>query len=417
MALFDFINFSKKKPDAAVVTKYIQLEQQLQRVRSDAQKFQIAVQAAESPLYPNRFLLCQVYQNLVLDAQVEAGMLQRKSRVLSQKFKVTKNGEVDYEKTKLINQKWFYDFTNYALDSIFWGFSLVQFSDVVNDKFSEVTLVPRIYVVPEKSLVRPNTATVTEGVNFTELPYSNWCVGIGDKKDLGILMKLAPYVIWKKNAMFAWSEFAEIFGSPIRLGKTDVRDETTRKNMENMLKNMSVATWAVMDLNDDIQLEQASSTDAFNVFDKLVDRCNSEITKIILGQTGTTDEKAYSGSSNVHKGIADILAKQDQQKMQFWVNDQLFPMLNRLGFGLEGYEFEFDMSESLSLVEQAKIDVSLMPYFKLSSEYIESKYGVEIEDEPLGVMEEETGGSEAESGMSEGESENGIENKLKNLYR
>ena len=92
-------------------------------------------------------------------------------------------------------------------------------------------------------------------------------------------------------------------------------------------------------------------------------------------------------------------------------------MLNKLGFGLEGYEFEFDMSESLSLVEQAKIDVSLMPYFKLSSEYIESKYGVEIEDEPMGVMEEEVSGSEAESGMAEGESESSIENKLKNLYR
>ena len=52
-----FINFDKTKPKAASVTKYIEIPQQLQRVRADAQKFQIALQAAESPLYPNRYLL------------------------------------------------------------------------------------------------------------------------------------------------------------------------------------------------------------------------------------------------------------------------------------------------------------------------------------------------------------------------
>ena len=66
-----FINFDKTKPKAASVTKYIEIPQQLRRVRADAQKFQIALQAAESPLYPNRYLLYQVYQQIVLDGQVQ----------------------------------------------------------------------------------------------------------------------------------------------------------------------------------------------------------------------------------------------------------------------------------------------------------------------------------------------------------
>lgn len=393
----DFLNFDKKKPKAASVTKYIEIPQQLQRVRADAQKFQIALQAAESPMYPNRFLLYQVYQQIVLDGQVEAGMLQRKSKVLAQKFNVLDaSGNIDIEKTKLLNQKWFYDFMNLGLDSIFWGYSLIQFSDVVNDKFASATLVPRIYVIPERQIVRNNTATVTDGVPFNEPPYSNWCIGIGQKDNLGILMKLAPYVIWKKNAMFAWSEFAEIFGSPIRMGKTDVRDDVTRKNMENTLKNMSVATWAVMDLNDEIELAQASNTDAFDVFDRLVERCNTEISKIILGQTGTTDEKAYSGSSKVHEDVSKIISKQDILNAQFWINDQLFPMMIKLGFDLSGYSFEFDLSESISLVDKAKIDSSFMPYFKFNIEYLEKTYGVEID----GEVEEAT-----------------AMDKIKNLYR
>ena len=325
-------------------------------------------------------------------------MLQRKSKVLAQKFNVLDaSGNIDIEKTKLLNQKWFYDFMNLGLDSIFWGYSLIQFSDVVNDSFKSATLVPRIYVIPERQIVRNNTATVTDGVPFNEPPYSNWCIGIGQKDNLGILMKLAPYVIWKKNAMFAWSEFAEIFGSPIRMGKTDVRDDVTRKNMENTLKNMSVATWAVMDLNDEIELAQASNTDAFDVFDRLVERCNTEISKIILGQTGTTDEKAYSGSSKVHEDVSKIISKQDILNAQFWINDQLFPMMIKLGFDLSGCSFEFDLSESISLVDKAKIDSSFMPYFNFNVEYLEKTYGLQID----GAVE----GKET------------VEAKLKNLYR
>jgi phage gp29-like protein len=401
----NIFNFNKPQPQKANIRKTIDFEQQLQRVRQDATKFNIAVQAAESPMYPNRFLLMQTYQQIVLDGQVQSAMLQRKSKVLCKRFMVCNpDGEMDETKTAYFNQKWFYDFQNLALDSIFWGFSCVQFGAIMNDRYTSVDLIPRIYVVPEFSLVRTNTATVTEGKHFDEAPYNNWCIGVGEKKDLGLLMYLAPYVIWKKNAMAAWAEFAEVFGSPIRIGKTDVRDEMTRKNMENMLRNMGVASWAVLDLNDNIELMQASRTDAYAVFDKMVERCNSEISKIILGQTGTTDEKSYSGSANVHEGVAEMIAKQDTLKMQFIIEDQLVPMMIRNGFDLTGCTFKYDDSESLPLAEQAKIDVDFLKAgIKLEHEYLEHKYGVEIQDE----MEE----------ADEEEEVIKIENRLRNLYK
>ena len=379
---FGFVNVSKPQPKKANTLSTIKLEQQLQRIRQDAQKFNIALQAAESPLYPNRFLLMQTYQQVWLDGQVQGTILQRKSKVLSQKFIIRdKSGEVNEDACKLFNQKWFYDFSSMALDSIFWGFSLAQFGPVKDDLFESVELVPRIYVVPEFSLVRNNTATVTEGVNFTESPYNNWAIGVGEKKDLGLMMYLAPYVIWKKNAMAAWAEFAEIFGSPIRIGKTDVRDEETRKNMANMLANMGTASWAVLDLNDSIELAQAARTDSYQVFDKMVERCNSEISKIILGQTGTTDEKAYSGSANVHESVANLVTKQDIQKMQFIINGQLIPMMNRLGFALDGMTFEFDTTEQLSMIEKAKIDAEFMKAgVKYDMEYLEKTYNIELNE-------------------------------------
>lgn len=395
-------NFDKPQPPRANVQRTIHFEQQLQRVRQDAQKFNIAVNAAESPMYPNRFLLMQLYQQIVLDGQVQGVMLQRKSKVLCQKFNVLNAaGEVDDEKTKLLNKKWFYEFLDLSLDSIFWGFSLVQFGPIKDSQFISTELVPRIYVVPEFSLVRSNTATVTEGKIFTEPPYSNWCIGVGEKKNLGLLMQLASYVIWKKNAMGAWAEFTEIFGVPMRTVKTDVRDELTRKNAENMLKNMGVATWAVLDLADEFDLHETSRSDAYQVFDKLVERCNSEISKIVLGQTGTTDEKSYAGSAKVHESVADMVAQQDLRMAEFVVNQQLIPMMTRLGFDLSGCTFEFDRSETLSIADQAKIDASFMPYVTYNKEYLESRYGIVLDD----VKQNET------------EQVNEVKKRLKNLYQ
>jgi hypothetical protein len=119
----DIFNFSKPQPQKANIRKTIDFEQQLQRVRQDATRFNIALQSAESPMYPNRFLLMQTYQQIVLDGQVQSAMLQRKSKILCKRFMVYgPDGECDEAKTELFNQKWFYDFQNLALDSIFWGF-------------------------------------------------------------------------------------------------------------------------------------------------------------------------------------------------------------------------------------------------------------------------------------------------------
>jgi hypothetical protein len=395
-----FLNFDKPQPKSANALAQIKLEQQLQRVRQDAQKLKLALASAESPLYPNRFMLMQTYQEVVRDSQISASMLQRKMQVMSQRFHlVNEAGEPDDDKTKLLKAEWFYTFMDLALDPIFYGHSAIQFSPVRDSKFLSVELIPRIYVVPEYNIIRSDTVSLT-GINYTEKPYSNWCIGVGKKKDLGLLMKLAPYAIWKSNAMGAWAEFAEIFGSPMRITRTDVRDEAIRKNAENMMRNMGVATWAVLDLNDQYEILETKRTDSFNVFDKMVERCNSEISKIVLGQTGTTDEKSFVGSADVHKDIANQIGRQDQLMMEFIVNDQLIPMMNGLGFDLGTLKFEFDLTENVPVIEQAKIDAAFMPYVKFKKEYLEKKYGIEIDE----VIDQNAGETDK------------VAKKLKNLY-
>jgi hypothetical protein len=370
---------SVNMPKTADIRRNITVPTQLYRGATDIAIYKLAVTAAESLLSPQRRQIYTIYKNIELDAHLTAAVNQRKNLTLCKDFDVLLNGEEIEDLEKIIKQKWFRDFIDYSLDSLFYGHSLIQFDSVVNDAFKAVELVPREYVKPEFHIVT-NTYADLSGTDYLEAPYNNWCIGVGKPKDLGLYLKAAPLVIWKKNALGAWSEFVEIFGSPIRIGKTNVRDEQTRANMESYLRNMAVASYGVFDTDDLIELVESNRSDAFQVFDMMIQRCNSEISKLILGQTGTLDEKAYVGSAEVQERVLKNVAYNDEFFIEGVLNYQLVPMMTRLGIFPEGVKITVKAEDDLSLIEQSKIDIELIKTgkFTFTPDYLEEKYGSEV---------------------------------------
>jgi phage gp29-like protein len=407
MKLFGYnIDFNKVQdvsvnmPKTADIRKRITTPTQLYRGFTNIETYKLAVTRAESLTAPQRSELYKVYKNIELDAHLTAAVNQRKNLTLSKDFDVKLNGEENEELEYIIKQKWFRDFIDYSLDAIYYGHSLIQFDSVIDNAFKSVELVPREYVKPEFHIVT-NTYADLSGTDYLEAPYNNWCIGVGKPRDLGLYMKAAPLVIWKKNALGAWSEFVEIFGSPIRIGKTDTRDEETRANMESMLKNMGVASYGVFDTGDLIELVESNRSDAFQVFDMMIQRCNSEISKLILGQTGTLDEKAYVGSAEVQERVLKNVAYNDEFFIEGVLNYQLVPMMTRLGIFPEGVTISVKAEDDLTLIEQSKIDIELIKTgkFTFTPEYLEEKYGSEvvIVNDPTDVVN--------------------IKNRLDNLYK
>lgn len=386
MKIFGYsIDFNKVQdvsvnmPKTADIRKRITTPTQMYRGFTNIETYKLAVTRAESLTAPQRHELYKVYKNIELDAHLTAAVNQRKNLTLSKDFDVKLNGEENEELEYIIKQKWFRDFIDYSLDAIYYGHSLIQFGSVIDNAFKSVELVPREYVKPEFHIVTNTYADLT-GTDYLEAPYNNWCIGVGKPRDLGLYMKAAPLVIWKKNALGAWSEFVEIFGSPIRIGKTNTRDEETRANMESMLKNMGVAAYGVFDTDDLIELVESNRSDAFQVFDMMIQRCNSEISKLILGQTGTLDEKAYVGSAEVQERVLKNVAYNDEFFIEGVLNYQLVPMMTRLGIFPEGVTISVKADEDLTLIEQSKIDIELIKTgkFTFTPEYLEEKYGSEV---------------------------------------
>ena len=335
---------------------------------------------------PNRLRLYDLYADCVLDAHLSGCIAQRKGKVLQKDFRlVTPDAKENVHATELLQQEWFADFLGYLLDSIYWGHSLIQLGEVVRDdggtlRYDTVQLVPRKHVVPEYGRVTINPGDDwRSGIPYREGDFANWCVEVGKPRDLGLLLKCAPSYISKKNMLSFWDMFGEIFGQPMRIATTSSPDARERARVENALENMGAAFWGLFPEGTNIEIKESSRGDAYNVFDRRVDRCNSELSKVILNQTMTIDSGASLSQSEVHLQIFERTTESDAIMAAHIINGRLLPLMAAHGFPVQGLRFLWNNSTSYTPAEQREIERLLLEYYEIPSEYFTDKYGVAID--------------------------------------
>lgn len=364
------------------------IHNQLYRFHNSIALWKSAIEDFENPYYPLNEDLIRLYNDAVLDAHLSALMESRKQKTIGADFKVVdENGEEIQEQTNLIDKQWFIDALNIALDSKFYGYSLLQFGDKNgNGDFESVNVVPREFVYARKKIVR-DASTSTTGKSFSS--FAAWVLPAGNACDLGILAKAVPLTIYKKSAMGSWADYTDIYGTPMRLGKTNVRDSETRDNMAEMLEKMTSSTWAVIDKEDEVEIAESKNSDAFQTFDKQVELLNSEMSKLIVSSTMTMDDGSSRSQSEVHQASTNQIAKSDARWIESWVNFSLIPFLVKYhGYNITG-KFMFDTTEVLTIAEQFAIDNEIIKSgkFKIPASYITEKYGTPVyeneESEPI----------------------------------
>lgn len=100
--------------------------------------------------------------------------------------------------------------------------------------------------------------------------------------------------------------------------------------------------WALFPEGTDIEVVESSKGDAFNVYDKRVDRANSELSKLIIGQTMTIEDGSSLSQSQTHLEVFQNLVESDADMLADLVNNQLIPRMVKLGFPLQGLRFAWD---------------------------------------------------------------------------
>lgn len=333
---------------------------------------------------PKRGQLYDCYTDALIDLHLTGCVGQRDGKTLQKKFVLkTQDGTESVEAMAIFERQWFADFVTYVLESRYWGHSLIQLGDVttVNDvrTFVDVSLVPRKHVIQEYGVIVKDAGDSPEqGISYRSGGYAKWCIEVGKPRDLGLLLKCVPQAFSKKNMLAYWDVFGEIFGMPIRIAKTSAQTGSERSRIESMLANMGAAAWGLFPDGTDIDIKESSRGDAFNVYDKRVDRANSEISKGVLNQTMTIDSGSSLSQSEVHLEVFENVCAADATMVKNIVNDKLIPLMLEHGFPLQGLSFDWDEAASFSPSERREMERVVLQYYDVDPQYFIDRYKIPI---------------------------------------
>lgn len=362
--------------------------------KKDIRNWRNAWQLAINIDNPNRVPLYSLYTDAQIDLHLTGAIGQRKGMVMKKTFKLTDiKGQENEEATELLESEWFKDLIDLALESRYWGHSLIQLGDVVNGydnrlRYADVKLVPRAHVKPEFGVIlRDPSDDPSRGYDYKNSEMTAWCIEAGKPDDLGLLLKLVPQTISKKNMLAFWDQFGEIFGMPVRIGKTTSRDPKERIKIERMLDEMGAAAWGLFPEGTEIEIKETGRGDAFNVYDRRIDRANSEMSKGILNQTMTIDSGSSLSQSQTHLEVFENVVNSDADFIRDIVNDKLLPRMIAHGFPVKGLRFFWDESVDYTPEQMVAYETMLADRYEIDPQYFIDKYNVPItgkkEKEPL----------------------------------
>ena len=385
--------------------------------KSDIQKWRRAHQLALSVESPDRRALYDIYRDTDLDGHLSGCVEQRHGFVMSKSYNIEDKDNTPQDDLRhYFEQPWFDHLCRLVLSANEWGHSLIELGDIVTDGdgcpcYEDVRLIDRRYVIPEYHRVVTDLGQDwTTGIDYHDPQWCHNLIEAGKPDDLGIYLKASQYTIPKKNVLAAWDVFSEIFGMPIRVATTNARDKASQDDIAKMLEAMGTAPWGLFPDGTELQLIESSKSDAFNVFDQRVSRSNSEISKLIIGQTMTIEDGSSLSQSQTHLKVLENLTEGDSKMLAYVINNQLIPRMIRHGFPLQGMHFSWDRSIDYTPEQQMEYEKMIADRYEVDGKYFADKYNMPVGEriqaaspfmgEEGGTRREEPNGKEGKAALS-----------------
>lgn len=357
-------------------------------MRADLLTLKSAIESALSQEIIDRSDLYRIYEECMRDANLKSQWNTRKIKTLSRNWYFKKEGEKvpNDELTEMFDKPWFYAFMDKALDSIAWGFSLIEMAAWDNKKqeftrymskdnyMDAVVDFPRRHVKPEKAIIVEQERD-KEGKSFLTGRFSDQLIFIGSTTDLGFLVDVAAAVLIKTRTLSNWGEFAEVFGQDLLVAYTDAQGDALDK-LTSSLKNLGSQPRFTADPDTtEIKTVGNPRRDAKDVYEGLADKCDGYVNKRILGQDVITNNTGQV-VGEVGENVSNLYGEMDAKFMRYIVNNELIPFMEKKGITVPG-KFYWDLSEKLSLDELAELYVKLTKIgYWFSLEEIEKTFGV-----------------------------------------
>lgn len=334
-----------------------------------------------------------VYADLLRDDQVKSTFQQRRSATISSEWYVAPGTEdkEDTEQSKFL--KWqlqqinFDKITDQMLYAVFFGFAVAEIIFGYDEGTGwiyakEIKVRDRnrfmfdedhnlvLYECGDKTLLPQHKFwTISTGANHSDNPYGE-----------GLANSLYWPVFFKRNGIKFWMVYLEKFGMPTvkaALSQSQFQNPEQRGIALQIIEAIHADSGVVMP--DDIEMELIeASRSGTATYEKLYDKMDAAISKIVLSQTMTTDDGSSKSQAEVHKGVKDEVIKSDADLICETFNSSIVRQLIDLNFAnTEFYPNVWRRTEpEEDLKEIAERDTKIKSLgVKPTEEYIKDTYG------------------------------------------
>lgn len=271
-----------------------------------------------------------------------------------------RNEKADDQVNDLLKQPWFRKFRKEVVESEFWGFSLLQFYRDSDGSVDFDSIDRKHYDPVQRVILRYQSDT--DGAPLEA--FSNTLVVGNDPRGVGIMSAVMPYVLYKRGNMGDWAQFCQIFGMPIREYTYDAGDEEARRRLvEDARKQGANAVYIHPEGSALTLHESGNKTGSSDLYNNFSDKCDSQMSIAILGNTLTTDAKATGTQAlgTVHKEEEDEIKDEDQALILSVLNSpHMKRILASLGYNVEGGEFRFIEVKDIDKTVQLQVVTQMM---------------------------------------------------------
>lgn len=152
-----------------------------------------------------------------------------------------------------------------------------------------------------------------------------------------------------------WVMFCEIYGMPLRIGKYESgAGKDDKEALKRALRSIGTDAAGIISKNTEIEFIENKGTASGDLYHQLVQFCNKEISKAMLGQTLSADvgDKGSYAAAKTHNDIREDLLKADARAVAKTIRSQLFRPWVYFNHGFDaaipGFDAQWDDDEDLT---------------------------------------------------------------------
>ncbi len=340
----------------------------------DIATWRAALTTAESVYNPNRSRLYDLYEDIMLDGHLSGVVAKKINAVLNKELFFETGGKHVEEMDSVIQSLPFRKVVRTLVETLLWGISAMEFIPGCELAFN---LIPRKHIKPDTGIITWEQ-NGQDGIPYTEME-NVWVTG--DPNDLGLLLRCAPYCLYKRGGLADWAQYIELFGQPVRVIRYDSYDDQTRAELRRILDESGSSLSLMIPRQADFEIvdgKQSNSDGDLQL--SFIKALNEEISVAVLGNTETTNSSRSAGyaQSRIHQEQQAEILKADIAWTAAMLNSKKFlNILRSYGYPVNEGRFVFrnDMDVEY-LYKRIAIDKEIAGMTEIPDAYWHQMYGI-----------------------------------------